>query len=87
LAASLKAQTEHLPQPNSPNLLGSKTEKEDMLTLQAKTGEDFKQDEGMRNLYKKRQADSKFDDYFAEVAQQAAQKQADKQEKIGAKIS
>ncbi len=55
--------------------------------MQAKTGEDFKQDEGMRNLYKKRQADSKFDDYFAEVAQQAAQKQADKQEKIGAKIS
>lgn len=41
----------------------------------------------MRNLYKKRQVDSKFDDYFAEVAQQTAQKQADKQQKIGAKIS
>ncbi len=40
-----------------------------MITIQAKTGEDFKNDEGMRNLYKKRQADSKFDDYFAEIAQ------------------
>jgi hypothetical protein len=36
-----------------------------MLTIQAKTGDNF--NDGMRNLYKKRQEDNKFDDYFAEV--------------------
>lgn len=58
-----------MPLPNSPNLLAKSEKDQDMITIQAKTGEDFKNEEGMRNLYKKRQADSKFDDYFAEVAQ------------------
>jgi hypothetical protein len=32
----------------------------------------------MRNLYKKRQADSKFDDYFANVEEEVNAKQAAK---------
>ena len=57
-----------------------------MITIQAKTGDNFSGD-GMRNLYKKRQEDNKFDDYFAEVDKQTAAKQADKYLKIGVKIS
>ncbi len=41
----------------------------------------------MRNLYKKRQADSKFEDYFANVEGEVAAKQAAKQEKIDLKMS
>jgi hypothetical protein len=41
----------------------------------------------MRELFKKRQEDNKFDDYFAPVEEKVVAKQAEKQEKIEAKLS